>query len=130
MGRPIMPQTSHRLGVAALLLALAVPAGSARAQEARMVPVTVDGEHARLEMRVYEAASGAPAPTLVFNHGSTGLGTNPASFTRPLDFPEVARFFVARGLGSRDSGPPWARRLRGTVRRGLLAQSGARLRVR
>jgi len=92
-----MPQTSHRLGAAALLLALAVPAGSARAQESRMVPVTVDGEHVRLEMRVYEPANGAPAPTLVFNHGSTGWGTDPASFTRPLDFPEVARFFVARG---------------------------------
>ena len=92
-----MPQTSHRLGVAALPLALAVPAGSARAQEARMDPVTVDGEHLRLEMRVHEPANGAPAPTLVFNHGSTGWGTDPASFTRPLDFPEVARFFVARG---------------------------------
>jgi len=33
----------------------------------------------------------------VFNHGSTGRGTNPEVFTRPLDFPEVARFFVARG---------------------------------
>jgi len=92
-----MPQTSHLLGVAALLLALAIPAASARAQEARMVPVTIDGENVRLEMRVYEPANDAPAPTLVFNHGSTGLGTNPASFTRPLDFPEVARFFATRG---------------------------------
>ena len=92
-----MPQTPYWLGVAVLLLALAVPASSIRAQEARMVPVTVDGEHVRLEMRVYEPANGAPAPTLVFNHGSTGSGTDPASFTRPLDFPEVARFFVARG---------------------------------
>src|SRR5215510_15814041 len=97
MGRPIMPQTSHRLGVAALFLALAIPAGSIRAQEARMVPVTVDGEQVRLEMRIYQPESGTPAPTLVFNHGSTGWGTDPASFTRPLDFPAVARFFVARG---------------------------------
>jgi len=92
-----MPQTSHRLGVAPLLVVLAMPAALACAQDARMVPVTVDGEHVRLEMRVYEPANGAPAPTLMFNHGSTGRGTDPRSFTRPLDFPEIARFFVARG---------------------------------
>ena len=33
----------------------------------------------------------------MFNHGSTGRGTNPESFTRSIDFPEVARFFVAHG---------------------------------
>jgi dienelactone hydrolase len=79
------------------VLILAALTGDARAQEPRMVPVTVDGERVRLEMRVYEPASGAPAPTLVFNHGSTGWGTDPTSFTRPLDFPEIARFFAARG---------------------------------
>lgn len=88
-----MPQTRPVLA----LVALAMLTGSTHAQEARMVPVTVDGEHVRLEMRIYEPAAGARAPTLVFNHGSTGSGTNPEAFTRPLDFPEVARFFVARG---------------------------------
>ena len=62
-----------------------------------MVPVTVDGEPVRLEMRIYRPADDTPAPTLVFNHGSTGTGTNRQAFTRPLDFPEAARFFVARG---------------------------------
>jgi dienelactone hydrolase len=88
-----MPQTTQVLA----RVTLAVLTGSAHAQEARMVPVTVDGERIHLEMRVYEPAAGAPSPTLVFNHGSTGSGTNPEAFTRPLDFPEVARFFVARG---------------------------------
>jgi len=81
----------------AMMLALAILAGSASAQEPRMVPVTVDSAHVRLEMRVYEPATAGPAPTLIFNHGSTGSGTSPPAFTRPLDFPEVARFFVARG---------------------------------
>jgi len=36
-------------------------------------------------------------PTLVFNHGSTGRGTDPRAFTRPIDYPEVAKFFVDRG---------------------------------
>ena len=91
----MMPQPPHRL--AAMLLVVGALTSAAQAQEARLVPVTIDGEAVRLEMRVYEPANGAPAPTLVFNHGSTGRGTDPAAFIRPLDFPEVARFFVVRG---------------------------------
>jgi len=93
-----MPQTI-RLFVSgcAVLIVLVLLTGAGHAQEARMVPVTVDGERVRLEMRVYTPATAPPSPTLVFNHGSTGRGTNPESFTRSIDFPEVARFFVARG---------------------------------
>src|SRR5262245_22566105 len=98
MGRPMMPQTLQVLALAgALWWAAATIAGPARAQETRMVPVTIEHEPVSLEMRIYRPASEEPAPTLVFNHGSTGTGTNPEAFTRPLDFPEVARFFVARG---------------------------------
>src|SRR6267142_4151266 len=104
MGRPIMPQTSAHarrtltmMRRTATILLLAILTGAAWAQEPRMVPVTIDGEQVRLEMRVYETTAAGPAPTLVFNHGSTGRGTSPEVFTRPLDFPEVARFFVARG---------------------------------
>jgi dienelactone hydrolase len=81
----------------AALILVTLFAGPALAQETRTVPVTVDGEPVRLQMRIYRPASESPAPTLVFNHGSTGTGTNPDAFARPLDFPEVARFFVARG---------------------------------
>jgi hypothetical protein len=42
-----MPQT-----LAAAIVLLAFLAGPARAQEPRMVPVTVDGERVRLEMRL------------------------------------------------------------------------------
>ncbi len=91
----MMPQAPHRL--AAMLLVVGTLTSAAHAQKARLVPVTIDGEAVRLEMRVYEPANGTPAPTLVFNHGSTGSGTEPTTFIRPLDFPEVARFFVARG---------------------------------
>jgi dienelactone hydrolase len=82
--------------LAAVLLIL-LSASAARAQQTRMVPVTVDGERVRLAMRLYQPTTAPPGPTLVFNHGSTGTGTNPDAFTRSLDFPEVARFFVARG---------------------------------
>ena len=62
-----------------------------------MVPVTVDGQTVRLAMRVYKPVGATPAPTLVFNHGSTGSGTDPGRFARPLDFPAFGRFFVERG---------------------------------
>lgn len=72
-------------------------ASAAHTEETRMVPVSVDGQSVRLEMRIYRPGSAEPAPTLVFNHGSTGRGVDPRIFTRPLDFPEVAQFFVQRG---------------------------------
>ena len=76
------------------LLLLACPAAG---QELRMIPVTVDGETVRLAMRVYHPVGDGPFPTLVFNHGSTGTGRDPARFVRPIDFPDLARFFVSRG---------------------------------
>jgi dienelactone hydrolase len=87
-----MPST----GIALILIALLI-ASAAWAQDARMVPVTIDGQTVRLEMRIYRPATVGPAPTLVFNHGSTGRGSDPRIFTRPIDYPEVARVFVQRG---------------------------------
>src|SRR5882724_12927438 len=70
---------------------------AARAQETSMVPVIVDGQTVRLEMRIYKPATAGPVPTLVFNHGSTGRGRDPSLFTRSIDFPALAQFFVQRG---------------------------------
>src|SRR5258708_26214961 len=83
--------------------AVVVPLGrvtlplSTKAQETSLVPVLVEGETVRLAMRMYKPVAGNPAPTLVFNHGSTGMGTDPGLFSRPIDAPAVARFFVQRG---------------------------------
>ena len=84
------------LSVAVLAGALLL-ASSAPGQEIRMVPVSIDGEAVRLAMRVYQPPGAGPFPTLVFNHGSTGTGRDPARFARPIDFPELAQFFVNRG---------------------------------
>lgn len=84
------------LACLATLVALLV-ASEVTAQDTRLVPVTVDGEQVRLEMRIYRPATSARVPTLVFNHGSTGRGMEPDRFTRPIDFPALAKFFVARG---------------------------------
>jgi dienelactone hydrolase len=62
-----------------------------------MVPVIVDGQTVRLEMRIYKPPRTGPVPTLVFNHGSTGRGRDSRLFRRPIDFPALAQFFVQRG---------------------------------
>ncbi len=62
---PALTMRCGRLFVVPLLLALA---GAARAEETRMVPVTVDGERVRLEMRIHAPRTDRPVPTLVFNH--------------------------------------------------------------
>ena len=80
-----------------LMLAFLVLASPALAQDVSMVPVTVDGESVRLAMRIYKPAAAGAAPTLVFNHGSTGRGTDPSIMVRPIDFPPLAQFFVERG---------------------------------
>jgi dienelactone hydrolase len=81
----------------AVMLAELIMAGPAAAQEARLVPVTVDGDQVRLEMRIYVPGASGRVPTLVFNHGSTGRGSEPGRFTRPIDFPALAAFFKDRG---------------------------------
>ena len=78
-------------------LAVSLTASAAAAQQIEMVPVTVDGQTVRLATRIYKPAGDGPAPTLVFNHGSTGNGTSAEIAVRPIDFRELAEFFVERG---------------------------------
>jgi pimeloyl-ACP methyl ester carboxylesterase len=81
----------------AVVVAVLLSAGPALGQETSMVPVTVDGQIVRLQMRIYRPPAVGPVPTLVFNHGSTGNGLHPPRFARPIDFPVLAQFFVQRG---------------------------------
>lgn len=61
------------------------------------VPVTVDGETVRLDMRIYKPAGNGTFATLIFNHGSTGYGTDARRFKQAVDAPAVAAYFVRRG---------------------------------
>lgn len=80
-----------------VLLVLLLPCAATWAQETSMVPVIVDGQTVRLELRIYKPARTGPLPTLVFNHGSTGRGRDSRLFKQPIDFPALAQFFVQRG---------------------------------
>lgn len=57
-----------------------------------------DGEKAEtLEMVVYRPLGKGPFPTLVFNHGSTGIGNRPEWFKLTWTSPDIARYFASKG---------------------------------
>lgn len=57
-----------------------------------------DGNKAQtLELVVYRPPGAGPFPTLVFNHGSTGMGTRPEWFTLTWTSPDIARYFAGKG---------------------------------
>jgi pimeloyl-ACP methyl ester carboxylesterase len=81
-----------------ILLLLTLFVGrTAQAHETSMVPVIVDGQSIRLEMRIHKPPAEGKVPTLVFNHGSTGTGRDPNLFTKPQQFSQLAQFFVQLG---------------------------------
>ena len=55
------------------------------------------GEQIMLEMVTFKPAGPGPFPTLVFNHGSTGIGNDPALFTSTVTSPAMAKYFNDRG---------------------------------
>jgi len=55
------------------------------------------GKPVRLEVVIDKPVGEGPFPLLVFNHGSTGMGTEPAWFTATWSSREIADFFVQKG---------------------------------
>ena len=92
-----MNHASRQLG--SLLLACIVFAmpGAPAAQERAMVPVTIDGEQVKLATITYKPPGNGPFPTLIFHHGSTGPGRDPALFGWSHDPMALAGWFTARG---------------------------------
>lgn len=60
-------------------------------------PWTQDGQPVRLEMVVHRPLGGGPFPTVVMNHGSTGLGDKPEWFKRTWVSQQLSAYFTARG---------------------------------
>jgi len=59
--------------------------------------LTEDGAPVVLEAVVYKPAGDGPFPTLVFNHGSTGAGNDPAIIAMTQVEPDIGRWFTERG---------------------------------
>ncbi|HEX3411561.1 MAG TPA: hypothetical protein VHT00_07565 [Stellaceae bacterium] len=55
------------------------------------------GRPVRLEVVIKKPPGNGPFPLLVFNHGSTGRGTDPNLLTQTYWSPEIAAFFVEKG---------------------------------
>jgi len=56
-----------------------------------------EGKPIRLEVVIKKPSGSGPFPLLVFNHGSTGRGTDPNLFTATYASPQIADFFVEKG---------------------------------
>jgi endonuclease YncB( thermonuclease family) len=92
-----MTHATRQLGSLLLAcIAFAMP-GPLAAQERAMVPLVIDGEQVRLATITYKPPGNGPFPTLIFHHGSTGRGRDPALFERPYDPKALAGWFTARG---------------------------------
>ena len=92
-----MTHATRQLGSLLLAcIAFAMP-GPLAAQERSLVPLVIDGEQVRLATITYKPPGNGPFPTLIFHHGSPGLGRDPALFERPYDPKALAGWFTARG---------------------------------
>ncbi|HSV24635.1 MAG TPA: alpha/beta hydrolase [Xanthobacteraceae bacterium] len=56
-----------------------------------------NGKPVRLEVVIDKPPGDGPFPLLVFNHGSTGQGNDPALFTQSFSNPAFAEMFVKKG---------------------------------
>jgi endonuclease YncB( thermonuclease family)/dienelactone hydrolase len=92
-----MTVASRRLGSLVLACIVFAMPGPTAAQERAMVPLSIDGEQVRLATITYKPPGNGPFPTLIFHHGSTGRGRDPALFERPYDPKALAGWFAARG---------------------------------
>jgi dienelactone hydrolase len=66
-------------------------------EERATTPFVEDGQPVTLQVVLYKPLTGERHPTLVFHHGSTGNGSNPALFGLTFTSESVAKYFVDRG---------------------------------
>lgn len=60
-------------------------------------PFVENDKPVTLEMVIYKPAGNGPFPALMFNHGSTGNGDNPAAFISTYTSAAIARHFTENG---------------------------------
>jgi pimeloyl-ACP methyl ester carboxylesterase len=80
-----------------LCVASQVAYAQSRFVERTATPFIEASKAIELELVIYAPQGRGPFRTVVFNHGSTGRGANPAEFRRTYAPEYVANFFTARG---------------------------------
>jgi dienelactone hydrolase len=83
--------------VAWSLVLMPVAAAQERLTERVPTPFLEEGKAVSLEVIVLKPMGPGPFPTVMFNHGSTGRGDNPALFSRTWTSDTISRFFNERG---------------------------------
>jgi len=68
-----------------------------RIDERASTPFVEDGQLVELEVVMFRPFGPGPYPTVMFNHGSTGNGSDPSLFTITTYSETIAKFFVDRG---------------------------------
>ena len=86
-------------GNGALRIAGVLSQTAAIAKTTERIPTALmeNGKPVSLEVVIYKPAGRGPFPALMFNHGSTGNGDNPALFTSTYTSAALASFFTAKG---------------------------------
>lgn len=70
---------------------------SIRLDERASTPFVENGAAVELEVVIFKPFGPGPFPTVMFNHGSTGDGSDPSLFTLTSVTEPVAKFFTDRG---------------------------------
>lgn len=86
-----------RLAVAGILTNK--PLNYRRYAERIATPFGTHDQSQTLAMVVYQPIGPGPFPTIVMNHGSTGLGNSPERFKYVWTSVPLGRYFVDRGWG-------------------------------
>lgn len=68
-----------------------------RLDERASTPFMENGAAIELQVVIFKPFGSGPFPTVMFNHGSTGDGSDPSSFTLTYVAEPVAKFFTDRG---------------------------------
>jgi pimeloyl-ACP methyl ester carboxylesterase len=95
-GGAVAHATLSRVALAELMLPGANVAWTT-ASEFLNTTLQEGGKPIRLEVVIKKPSGSGPFPLLVFNHGSTGRGTDPNLFTATYASPEIADLFVEKG---------------------------------
>lgn len=83
--------------ILSLLIVLCVSAVEARTVRYLKTDIVENGQKINLAVVYFRPAGKGPFPLLVFNHGSTGTGENPALFKQPFWRNAIGEFFSDRG---------------------------------
>ena len=84
-------------GVVRIAGVLSQMPAAAKITERIPTPFIENGKPVTLEVVIYKPAGNGPFPALMFNHGSTGNGDNPALFTSTWTSAALAKFFTDKG---------------------------------